>query len=751
MWIEISILVISLIFSGIIIYILGFLWFGDTRNRKSRSFFILGVFVTIWTLLNAISVISDEPFFAFIYTLRICMVCIVPFSILWFFLNFANSKILGFRYILPVICAFPVLDVLAMLTNSLHYFMFTDYVYPAPGRGTGFWIHLIGTFGAVIIAFVILIRHIFKNARDEPMLIVAGIGTFFPYILNMLYTAGIRFIPYDITPLGFFITFMLFALLAYRSRLFNIKALTLTSIYTFLKDVILIINERYEIVDANPAAAKTFPGLSFSTDHYTLGSFYARIRGRKTECSPDDLFEPLEPGIGERSGELRLTGDDNVVTNYMVTLRALYEKNRTAGAILVMSDVSSYRSMISEINEKNIKLAELQKAAETASIAKSAFLANMSHEIRTPLNAVIGMSLIARKSAENVKTHTALREIENASTHLLGLLNNVLDMSKIESGKFELLNEVFELKGSVDEVADLIKPRCEEKKIRLDANFENIKNYRVMGDKLRLNQILINLLGNAVKFTQKNGTVVFFISIEEETEDAVKVHFNISDNGIGMTEDQISKLFKTFSQADSNIVKRFGGTGLGLSISQNLAAMMGGKIIVKSRPEEGSSFMFTLIFNKAKDVMAEKTGDVTPDFSGKRILVVEDIEINRIILQELLGDTNVLIEEAQDGKAAVTAFSSQPQGYFDLIFMDVQMPVMDGYEATRMIREIEAERRNEDSALSSEFQKAIPIIAMTANAYREDIEKALASGMDGHLSKPIDLKAVMLTLSEKLV
>ena len=739
MWLESTIFSISLIFSGIIICILGFLWFGDTRNRQSTSFFLLGIFVTVWTLMNGIAIISDVRYFAFIYTLRITMVCIVPFSILWFFLNFAGLEIIRFRFIRPIICVFPVIDVLAMLTNPLHHFMFLDYAFPSPARSLGFWIHLVGTFTAVLIAFVILIRHIFKNARNEPLLIAAGIGTFFPYILNMLYTAEIRFIPYDITPLGFFVTFMLFALLAYKSRLFNLKALTLTSIYSFLKDLILIINERSEIVDANPAAKETFPDLSFASGHCSLGNFFEYIKQQKAECSPENLLEPLEAGTIERRGEIRFITDDGRTMTFMVTLRAILIDNRTAGSILVMSDVSIYRSMISEINEKNLKLAELQKAAEAASIAKSAFLANMSHEIRTPLNAVIGMALVAGKNAVNKKTLAAIKEIETASRHLLGLLNNVLDMSKIESGKFELINDVFPLKSSADEVAELIASRCADKKIRLETHFEDVKNYRVMGDKLRLNQILINLLGNAVKFTPDNGTIVFSLCVEEETKDTVRVHFEVSDNGIGMNEEQLGKLFQTFSQADSNIVKRFGGTGLGLSISQNLAVMMGGKIIVKSILGEGSSFMLALSFQKALGVDEEKNMGNVPDLTGRRIFIVEDIEINRIILQELLEETHVEIEDAENGEAAVSAFSSKPPNYYDLIFMDIQMPVMDGYEATRRIR-----------AMDRPDSKTVPIVAMTANAYKEDIEKAFASGMDGHLSKPIDLNAVMQALAEKL-
>ena len=775
MWIELSIFVLSMIFCGIIIYILGLLWFGDTRNRQSRSFFTLGVFVTFWTLLNAISVISDNRFFLFIYTFRMCMVSIVPFSVFWFILNFSQSKILKFKFILPIVYIFPTLDVLGMLTNPIHYFMFKDYAFPAPTRNTGFWIHTVGDLVVVAFSFIILIRHIIKNVKKEPMVLAAGIGTILPYVFNMLYTVGIRPIPYDITPLGFFVTFMVFAITSYRSQLFSIRALTLTSIYGLLKDVILVVNERSFLVDANPVALETFPDFSFATSQSSLKRFFSYLKRKKAECMPENLFAPLDAGMVERNGELRLCIEEGKSMTFMVTLRTIMARNKPTGCVIVMSDVSVYRSMISEINEQNIRLAELRKEAEAASMAKGAFLANMSHEIRTPLNAVMGMALIAKKAATNEKTKAAIKEIENASKHLLGVLNNVLDMSKIESGKFELLNEAFSLRTAMSEVAELIGQRCTEKNITLQVNFEELKNYYIMGDKLRLNQILINLLGNAVKFTPENGTVIFSLNVLEENAASIKIHFKISDNGIGMTKEQLGKLFKSFSQADSSIFNRFGGTGLGLSISQNLAVMMGGKISVESTPDAGSSFSFILCFPIAEGKEEIPLGETVPNLLGKRILLAEDVEINRVILTELLAETNVEIDSVADGQAAVDAFNEKEPFYYDLIFMDIQMPVLDGYEAAKKIREIEEKRlmelpkeemgaRSSKGSLAkkvmefpketptrlSELENRVPIIAMTANAFREDIEKALNAGMNGHLSKPIDINAVMQLLVEKL-
>jgi CheY-like chemotaxis protein len=395
---------------------------------------------------------------------------------------------------------------------------------------------------------------------------------------------------------------------------------------------------------------------------------------------------------------------------------------------------------------------DLQKqtaAAQVASRAKGEFLARMSHEIRTPLNAIIGMTGIAHASAlkgEAEKTIKSLDEISTASAHLLGILNDVLDMSKIESGKFVLVNDIFSLDTAMKEVADIIRMRCNEKNIKFITAFDDVSHTGVTGDKLRLKQVLINLLGNAVKFTPQDGKIELGLKIAAETEKAITVSMTVSDTGIGMTRAQMDKLFTAFEQADNSIAVRFGGTGLGLAISQNLVKLMGGLITVESREGEGSSFSFTISLEKADTPESQPNprGEGSPlgsmpDLKGKRILLVEDIDINREILKELLSETYVDIDEAADGKEALELVAASAPGRYDLIFMDVQMPNMNGYEATRAIR-----------ALDHSDAKEIPIIAMTANAYKEDIDQALEAGMNGHLSKPIDIQAVVKVLIDNL-
>ena len=391
-----------------------------------------------------------------------------------------------------------------------------------------------------------------------------------------------------------------------------------------------------------------------------------------------------------------------------------------------------------------LKVALLQ--AENASRAKSDFLANMSHEMRTPLNAVIGMTEIAKGSSDPERKEYCLTKISEASAHLLGVINDVLDYSKIEAEKFELVPSEFDFREMLQKVSGVIGFKVDEKKqvfsVRIDPGIPRI----LTGDEQHLAQIITNLLSNSVKFTPEGGNVLLAADLKEETEKDLLIQFEVSDTGIGITEEQLSRLFNSFEQADNTITKRFGGTGLGLAISKRIVEMMGGEISVESEVGKGSVFRFTVYLGRrmAEDDFgpseegADKTQDDENelDFSGKRILIVDDVEINREIVMTLLESTNVDFDTAENGLVALNMYSENPDRY-DLIFMDVQMPEMDGYEATRQIR-----------GLDTPLAKTVPIIAMTANAFHDDIEKALAAGMNAHIAKPIDYKDLMGKLKE---
>ena len=386
---------------------------------------------------------------------------------------------------------------------------------------------------------------------------------------------------------------------------------------------------------------------------------------------------------------------------------------------------------------------------EQASIAKTNFLANMSHEIRTPLNAIIGMTTIATDTSDPERKDYCLEKIKGASTHLMGLINDILDISKIEEGKLELFCTEFDFSAILQQVANLFEFRLSEKKQHLAITADPSIPRRIITDEQRLAQVITNLIGNAIKFTPDEGSVGLEAKRLDgggEGGDCV-LEVRVTDTGIGISKEHQAKLFNSFFQIDSSISRRFGGTGLGLAISKRIVEMMQGEIRVESEIGQGSSFVFTIkaeVPQRAEEDGTAKLdagaspGAGTSDFTGKRILLAEDIEINREIVISLLEDYNMEIIEAEDGKQAVDKFSAEPDKY-NLIFMDIHMPNLNGYDATRQIR-----------CVDHPNAKSIPIIAMTANVFKEDIDRCFEAGMNGHIGKPVDFSEVVAFLNKHL-
>jgi signal transduction histidine kinase/CheY-like chemotaxis protein len=387
------------------------------------------------------------------------------------------------------------------------------------------------------------------------------------------------------------------------------------------------------------------------------------------------------------------------------------------------------------LDRQNALLTELKAEAEAAGRAKGDFLSNMSHEIRTPLSAVIGMTAIAKSTTDENKRNECLIKIDEASHHLMGVINDILDMSKIEANKLELDPTDFSFKEMIYRVSDIVSFRIDEKHQNYSVELApDIPPY-INADEQRLAQVIANILTNAVKFTPEDGDIRLTARLTDLSEGEAEIEIAVEDSGIGLSEEQQKRLFTSFQQAESSTARKYGGTGLGLAISKHITEMMGGGIWVESEQGKGSKFSFKIKAGVADtpEVVTDisEYGLLENEFAQYRILLAEDIDINREIVRSLLEPTGVEIVDAVDGREAVDKFTAEPDT-FDIIFMDVQMPELDGYDATRQIR-----------ALGTDKAKRIPIIAMTANVFKEDIDKCLAAGMNAHIGKPIDLEQVL--------
>ncbi|MCL2628742.1 MAG: ATP-binding protein [Oscillospiraceae bacterium] len=512
------------------------------------------------------------------------------------------------------------------------------------------------------------------------------------------------------------------------------------SIENSTKSPLVITDTRYRVIYMNNAALE----LTKNDVKDVKGVLYDVI----SIYPPKSPYSPIEALEEGREAEVFHREEDD--RYFKGTANYLYDHEGVqTGYIITTNDVTE------------IQVA--RKRAEAASTAKSVFLSNMSHEIRTPLNAIMGMTTIGETTDSVEKKDYALGKIHNASKHLLGVINDILDVSKIEANKFALSAVNFSLTEMLERVIDMINFRVDQKSQTLTVNIDDTIPDNLYGDDQRLVQVIMNILSNAVKFTNEDGTILLDVAKEKEEDDYCTIRIIVKDNGIGISKEQQARLFESFEQAEASTSRRFGGTGLGLVISKSIIEMMDGKIWVESELGKGVTVSFTvrLAINKArkgkaraKIIEAKKEEKVVQevknekealihemhnhDYTGFTVLLVEDVEINREIVMALLEATHLKIDCAENGVAAVKAFAANPKKY-DLIFMDLQMPEMDGFTATRFIRSSNVVRAKE-----------IPIVAMTANAFKEDIDKCLEAGMNGHIGKPLEYIKIVEVLDKYL-
>jgi signal transduction histidine kinase/CheY-like chemotaxis protein/HAMP domain-containing protein len=505
------------------------------------------------------------------------------------------------------------------------------------------------------------------------------------------------------------------------------------AIESSVKNPLCIIDMDRTIIYMNRAGQ----AYSYGQCEDVTGKFYddvsIYVHGSK-HCPITALIEGREAEI------LQLEGSQSYVRG---TASYFYNKDgEKAGYIIETVDVT-------ELVLKQIELERAVTAANLANEHKGEFLAHMSHEIRTPMNAIIGLSGIVKDNLNAIKSASPemleirdnVRQIESSSFHLLGLLNDILDLSKIEAGKIELTSEVVELPSLINTVTSIMKTRCSEKGINFIHPLQDFTPHTFLTDPLHLRQVLINLLGNAVKFTPEAGTIEFKVFRLDRKDGRALIGFVVKDSGIGISEEALSAIFQPFEQGGGKITRAYGGTGLGLTISRHIVRLFGGDIQVKSTVGRGSEFKFSVWLKETESsVNAEHSpiaSDPTGRFVGKRVLLVDDVDLNRKIARAMLKVTGISIDEASDGSEAVKKFEQSEENTYDIILMDVQMPIMDGYQASEAIRN-----------LPRPDAKMVPIIALTANAFKDDIEKALKAGMNAHIAKPVKLDKIVEVITK---
>jgi signal transduction histidine kinase/DNA-binding response OmpR family regulator len=846
----------------------------NSKLPRSRSFIFLSIGILLYSLAYLMEITSNNLGMAVMGArLQFSMLPLFAVYFALFALEYYDRPLRN-NLIKFLLMVYPFLNGVMLLSGDVFFPYFSHFANvlflrsPIPHLvyAARIWFLVNSGYAFLCVAFGMgtIFYHLVKGGRDlrraSFLFLIVALAptlTFTRFFWDPAgYASG-----YSFNSLSLALVELVFGYHTLRFRMADWMPFARERVLETINDAFILLDSENRFMDANIMAQRYFPGIA----RLPAGTPISRI--------PDFPVEILVPPV--MSHEFSIRFEPEAEAPQTLYLRA------SKSPVQYRGQAVCFCIMIYDLTVSTTLLAA-KEAAEEASRAKSDFLANMSHEIRTPMNAVIGMTAIGKAAAEVERKDYCFGKIEDASTHLLGVINDILDMSKIEAGKLELSPASFDFEKMLQRAVNVINFRVDEKRqtltVRLDKRIPRI----LIGDDQRLTQVIANLLSNAVKFTPEEGSIHLRTRFVEEEGDRFTMQVSVTDSGIGISEEQQGRLFTSFEQAESSTSRKFGGTGLGLAISRRIVEMMGGHIRVESELGKGSTFIFTVqvmrsteadqdllspgvnwksirllavddeeatreyftelsqrfginchiaasgeeavelimqgnsydmyfidwkmpgmngieltrkiraasqasgggksivtmisaaewraieadaraagvdkflskplfasaiadlineCIGSADSIRAEDAGaDLPGIFAGRHILLAEDMEINREIVLALLEPTGLSIDCAENGVKAVELFSANPARY-DMIFMDVQMPEMDGLEATRRIRQFEAESHIPH----------IPIIAMTANVFQEDVEKCLLAGMDGHVGKPLDMEEVLDRLRKYLV
>lgn len=480
---------------------------------------------------------------------------------------------------------------------------------------------------------------------------------------------------------------------------------------------------------------------------YRYEEFWERTHGKVDAfLYPEDkpVFESrTEHGEDLKGREYRLV-DKNGEPIWCKEVRRDYEQDGKAKWLIAIRSIQDM--VLAEENSKSF-LIEAMEDAKAANAAKNIFLSRMSHDLRTPINGILGMTELAQVDLDDrVRVKECLEKVQISGNYLLMLVNELLDFSKLESSQMAMEEHPFDLLDSIRDCLEMVRAQREQKEQILHTKGFHVTHTKVMGDNLRLQQLITNIVGNCIKYTPRRGTIQIEVQEQETSQPGLgRYCITIQDNGIGMPEDFLQHIFEPFARVEDERTSKVSGTGLGMSIANHIAKKMGGNIQVYSKEGEGSTFVVNLYLklqnqqNMRDRIMMKPSGsNTTFNYADYRVLLVEDNDINRELAVNVLRLTGVEVDSAVDGKEAVDKFTEAPVGHYDMIFMDIQMPVMDGYEATRTIRSMEREDND------------LPIVALTANAFADDVVASMEAGMNEHIAKPLKIKVLHETMGKWL-
>ena len=697
---------------------------GDYSSQLRRKYALTGFILTAWSISYGLMSASENPSIVFIFW-AIGFFSGILFPLFWllFLMELTQIKRKTAKALITVLFVADAFLIFLYIFSDSTQFHRTPFGTQFTYRLTLPLIMIAILMGLVIIVELIYLTQWRKKAKlkrlqNEYTLLIASLLVVSPLAFLFDILAPVMSqnnIPPISSVILLFVSLPLYRVMV-SHRVFNLTSIDISeALFSSLAFPILLLNKENTVLLANPPAFKNW----FSTPINEPITKLILVDGTHPT---DELFDDNFHGI-----HATLPNTPAIVTYELLLFVSKDEYGDVLYKTLVFTDIT-----------------DLQNAlilAENASQAKSEFLSRMSHELRTPMNAIIGMTRIGQDSNDVREKEYCLSRINEASIQLLALINDILDISKIEANRFELGEELFMLDELLNGIHSVIIDKSCEKNISLTFSQDPALPNCYIGDKLRLSQIITNLLSNALKFTPEGGSISLCVRLKEYYHnDMLSMYIEVSDTGVGISPDQQKKLFQPFEQANNNIASQYGGTGLGLSICKTIVEMMGGHIGVKSEVGKGSTFYCDIRLKEGHSTRRTDTINANKDttFSKCRLLLVEDIDINREIIVTLLKNSLITIDCAENGVEAIKLFHQTDINY-DIIFMDIKMPVMDGLEATRRIR-----------ALKHANAATVPIIAMTANAFVESINDCLDAGMNAHISKPIVLEEVLSRMSQFL-